>query len=53
MNDADFRAKLMAVKLPDDILAVIREAEERVVPRFESMAEHQIQFQVEMCAGLI
>jgi len=32
VNNADFRANLMTAKLPDDILALIREAEERLVP---------------------
>jgi excisionase family DNA binding protein len=31
VNNADFRAKLMAAKLPDDIIALIREAEPRLV----------------------
>ncbi|HXI84771.1 MAG TPA: PTS sugar transporter subunit IIA [Verrucomicrobiae bacterium] len=32
VNNADFRAKLMTAKLPDDVLAMIREAEDRLVP---------------------
>jgi mannitol/fructose-specific phosphotransferase system IIA component (Ntr-type) len=32
VNNADFRAKLMAAKLPDDVIAVIRAAEERLAP---------------------
>jgi excisionase family DNA binding protein len=32
VNNADFRARLMATKLPDDIIALIRDAEERLVP---------------------
>ena len=32
VNNADFRAKLMAAKLPDDVIALIRDAEERLVP---------------------
>jgi PTS system nitrogen regulatory IIA component len=32
VNNADFRAQLMAAKSPEDILALIREAEERLVP---------------------
>ena len=32
VNNADFRAGLMAAKLPDDIIALIREAEPRLVP---------------------
>ena len=32
VNNADFRGKLMAAKLPDDVIALIREAEERLVP---------------------
>jgi len=31
VNNADFRAKLMAAKLPDDIIALIRDAEPRLV----------------------
>ena len=32
VNNADFRAGLMAAKLPDDVIALIREAEPRLVP---------------------
>jgi excisionase family DNA binding protein len=32
VNNADFRGKLMATKLPDEIIALIRAAEERLVP---------------------
>jgi excisionase family DNA binding protein len=31
VNNADFRASLMAAKLPDDVIALIREAEPRLV----------------------
>ena len=33
VNNADFRAKLKTAKLPDDIIALIREAEPRLVPQ--------------------
>ena len=32
VNNADFRAKLMTTKLPDDVIALIRTAEERLAP---------------------
>jgi len=33
VNNADFRAKLMAAKLPDDVIALIRDMEPRLVPQ--------------------